>query len=62
MASPIEPFITCKGKGEGRGLGLFIVSQLLDSEGCSISLLDERNDNDRRYIFEINWEGAVFER
>ena len=54
-----EPFVTMKGKEKGRGLGLFIVQQLLDSEGCSISLLPERNINNRRYIFELNLTGGL---
>ena len=56
-SSLFEPFISTKTRGEGRGLGLFIVQQLLDSEGCTISLLPERNSHDRRYIFEINFSG-----
>jgi signal transduction histidine kinase len=54
-----EPFISAKGKEKGRGLGLFIVKQLLDSDGCTISLLPERNRNNRQYIFEIDFTGAL---
>lgn len=54
-----EPFITLKPKDEGRGLGLFITSQILDSMGCTISLLSERNDYDRRYIFELDLSGII---
>lgn len=54
-----QPFVTTKGKGKGRGLGLFVVQQLLDAEGCAISLLTKRNKNDRRYIFEIDFTGAL---
>ncbi|MCP4158320.1 MAG: HAMP domain-containing histidine kinase, partial [bacterium] len=61
-ATLFEPFITTKTRGEGRGLGLFIVQQLLDSEGCVISLLPERNSNDRPYIFEIDFSGRTDER
>ncbi|MCR2558946.1 ATP-binding protein, partial [Salmonella enterica] len=39
-----EPFITLKPKDEGRGLGLFISTQILESMGCAISLLSERNE------------------
>lgn len=53
-SSLFDPFITTKKSGSGRGLGLFIVQQLLDAEGCRISLLPERNENNRRYKFEIN--------
>ena len=54
-----EPFVTAKAKGEGRGLGLFIVKQLLDSEGCSIGLLPERNKSDRLFKFQIDLRGAL---
>lgn len=54
-----EPFITLKPKEEGRGLGLFISAQILESMGCTISLLSERNPHDRRYIFELDLSGIV---
>ncbi len=53
-----DPFVTRKPVGEGRGLGLFIVTQLLNDIGCSISLDDIRNDKGRLYRFVIN----MFER
>lgn len=56
-----DPFITTKGQGKGRGLGLFIVQQLLDVDGCSIRLLPERNDTGRRFKFEIDLGGAIHE-
>ncbi|PTB97991.1 hypothetical protein C9994_00085 [Marivirga lumbricoides] len=49
-----EPFVTTKPKGEGRGLGLFIVQQLLDSSGCSIVLEPTKNESGRKYIFALN--------
>lgn len=49
-----EPFATRKPKGEGRGLGLFIVRQLLDNVGCEIFLDPIRNEYKRRYRFSIN--------
>ena len=58
-ATLFEPFISAKGKEKGRGLGLFIVKQLLDSDGCSISLLQERNRHNRQYIFEIDFSGGL---
>ncbi len=58
-AALFEPFITLKPKGEGRGLGLFISSQILESMGCSVSLLSDRNEYDRRYIFELDLSGIV---
>ena len=54
-----EPFVTMKSKGEGRGLGLFVCQQLLDSESCQISLLPDRNDHGRRFTFELDFSGAV---
>lgn len=52
--SLFEPFVTMKPKGQGRGLGLFIVRQLLDAVGCSIVLDERRNTRNRRYMFAIN--------
>lgn len=60
--SLFEPFVTTKGKGKGRGLGLYVVTQLLDGENCSIRLLPKRNKiNNRRYIFEINFTGGLYD-
>lgn len=58
-ASLFEPFVTTKGRGLGRGLGLFVVRQFLDSEGCSISLLQDKNRDNRRFKFEIDFSGAL---
>ena len=52
--SLFDPFVTMKPKGQGRGLGLFIVRQLLDAIGCFIVLDDRRNAYNRRYIFAMN--------
>lgn len=52
--SLFEPFVTTKPQGQGRGLGLFIVRQLLDAVGCSIVLDEVRNVHDRRYKFALN--------
>ncbi len=54
-----QPFTTTKPKGKGRGLGLFIARQLLDSSGCLISLLPDRNQFGRRYIFRMDFTGAL---
>jgi len=54
-----QPFVTTKPKGLGRGLGLFINRQLLDSSNCQISLLPDRNDFNHRYIFRIDFTGAL---
>ncbi|TIT67480.1 MAG: sensor histidine kinase [Mesorhizobium sp.] len=54
-----EPFVTLKPKAQGRGLGLFISAQILESMGCSISLLGTRNANGHRYIFELDLSGVA---
>jgi signal transduction histidine kinase len=54
-----EPFVTTKPKGEGRGLGLFIIQQLLDASGCTISLEPTRNEHKRKYIFAINFSNII---
>ena len=58
--SLFEPFITTKGSGQGRGLGLFVSHQLLDSESCGIVLLPKRNVHRRRFIFELDFSGAAY--
>lgn len=52
--SLFEPFVTLKPKAQGRGLGLFITAQIMDSFGGRISLLPDRNPDGRRYIFELD--------
>lgn len=59
--SLFEPFVTLKPKEKGRGLGLFISQQILESMGCSVSLLNARNSLGRRYIFELNLAGIAYE-
>jgi signal transduction histidine kinase len=56
-----EPFVSAKAKGQGRGLGLFIVKQLLDSEGCSIGLIPQRNQRRRLFKFQIDLRGVLHE-
>lgn len=56
-----EPFVSAKEKGLGRGLGLFIVKQLLDSESCSVRLLPERNKQHRFFQFQVDLRGAINE-
>ena len=59
--SLFEPFVTMKRTGQGRGLGLFVCRQLLDSESCELVLLNDRNERGRRYVFELDLSGAVSE-
>jgi len=54
-----EPFVTTKPKGKGRGLGLFIVQQLLDSSGCTISIEPQLNELKRHYIFSLNLSNII---
>ncbi|TKK71616.1 sensor histidine kinase [Ilyomonas limi] len=54
-----QPFITAKPRNQGRGLGLFIVQQLLETVGAEVLLLNQRNENNRRYIFQINFTTAI---
>ncbi|PBP71009.1 hypothetical protein CCL21_09365 [Pseudomonas syringae] len=54
-----EPFITLKPAQQGRGLGLFVVKQLLDAEHANIALTAERNKFGRRYEFMINFSGCL---
>ena len=53
--SIFDPFVTTKKNG--RGLGLFIVRELLARDDGTIRLLPERNKHGRRYIFEIDLTG-----
>ncbi len=54
-----NPFVTAKKAGEGRGLGLFITRQLLESDGCAISVTPARNRRGNLYVFEIDFTGAL---
>lgn len=57
--SLFDAFATRKPRGSGRGLGLFIVRQLLGAEGCDIELLTHRNKQRRRYVFELDLSGVL---
>ncbi|MCK1574073.1 sensor histidine kinase [Bradyrhizobium sp. 174] len=53
--SLFDMFVSAKpDRDGGQGLGLFIVKQLLQIDGCDILLLNARNEHDRRYMFQIN--------
>ncbi|HEX4114787.1 MAG TPA: sensor histidine kinase [Solirubrobacteraceae bacterium] len=59
--SLFDAFVTRKPRGSGRGLGLFIVRQLLDSEGCSITLGSPREPDGRPRDFIVNLGGMLDE-
>lgn len=59
--SLFEPFVSAKAKGQGRGLGLFIARQLLDSEGCAIGIVPERNRHRRLFKFQIDLRGVQYD-
>ncbi len=52
--SLFEPFQTMKR--DGRGLGLYIVQELLSLMNAEIELLQERNASGRRYKFQITFQ------
>lgn len=54
-----DQFVTRKPRGTGRGLGLFIVRQLLEAEGCSIDLGPQANNAGRRFEFRMNLSGIA---
>ncbi|MGA5884304.1 ATP-binding protein [Streptomyces cellulosae] len=53
-ATLFEPFVSMKKRSEGRGLGLYVVTQLLGAENSSVSLAPERNETGRLYKFELD--------
>lgn len=56
-----DMFISAKPAAErGQGLGLFISSQLLAADGCSISLSTDKNQDGRRHKFIVDL-GAVIQ-
>ena len=57
--SLFEPFTTRKPQGTGRGLGLYIATQLLEAAGCSIRLMHDRNVHDRRFRFQLDLTAVV---
>jgi signal transduction histidine kinase len=55
--SLFEPFVTTREGG--RGLGLFIVRELLESEGSTIRLSRSRNSQDRYFEFQMDLSGMM---
>ncbi|HYE18500.1 MAG TPA: sensor histidine kinase [Tepidisphaeraceae bacterium] len=52
-----QPFNSAKKNG--RGLGLFIVRQLLDSDNCSITVSPRRNAEGRLHQFVVDLSGVL---
>ncbi len=57
--SLFEAFATLKPTGQGRGLGLFVVRQLLDADSAEISLGPERDSDGRYRSFRIDFSDAL---
>lgn len=57
--SLFDAFVSSKPRGEGQGLGLYIVSTYLESERCAIALLPSKNAAGRRYKFRVDLSGAL---
>jgi signal transduction histidine kinase len=55
-----EPFFTTKPTGEGQGLGLFIIWNLLKYQGGTI-FLDYKYNNGARFIIELPKEAKKYE-
>jgi signal transduction histidine kinase len=53
-SSLFEIFVTGKPNQDGQGLGLFIIQQLLQNEGCDVTLLNDRNADGRLYKFSVD--------
>lgn len=59
--SLFEAFVTRKPRGTGRGLGLFIVRQLLEGDDCTVALGPKRGEDGRRHEFVVNLGGILHE-
>lgn len=53
MQDRVFHFLESGKTSNGRGMGMFIVKELLNSFGADIRLLEETNNYNNRYIFEI---------
>jgi signal transduction histidine kinase len=58
-ASLFEAFVTTKPGEDGRGLGLFIVRQLVESEGGRIDLSPVLNAEGRPFIFRLELQALI---
>ncbi|WP_141391468.1 ATP-binding protein, partial [Aneurinibacillus migulanus] len=54
-----EPFIT--SRLEGRGLGLYIITRLLLNNGCTIRLMEVKNNKGNKYKMEIDLTNVLVE-
>jgi signal transduction histidine kinase len=54
-----DPFVTRKPREVGRGLGLFVVQQLLVSENVAISLDPDRNQFGNRFRFRLDFSAII---
>ena len=62
-SSLFEAFVTTKPRDRGgRGLGLFVVQQLLNADGCTVRLLPDRDSDGRRRAFEIDLSSVKRDR
>jgi nitrogen-specific signal transduction histidine kinase len=59
FGSVFEPFVTTKPSSDGRGLGLYVVQQLLDSEGAAIGLMKSAEGSGDRDYFLIDLSGVA---
>ena len=50
-----EPFVSNKPENDGRGMGLYIVSELLKDFGAMVSLSEEKNIYGNKYKFIIEF-------
>lgn len=57
--SLFDAFVTMKPEQQGRGLGLFVVKQLLDSEGATVQLSNHKNAQGRPDTFEIDLRALI---
>lgn len=58
-ASIFEAFVSTKPGDDSRGLGLYIVRELLESEGARIDLSPELNGDGRPYIFRLELQSLI---